>query len=508
MSGLTYFIDADKEKRGVSTSNPMPVSSSNIVSAFGDLIVAEEDALVQIKYSYGISASTMKTDINDAAGSVTTSDSLAVCSTGAVANSQAALFSRIPAEYQPGIGISCKRTASFSTPKTGSVQSVGIGTASDGYFFAYHDTVFGIDVEAGGAQETVEFEITAAATGTDNITITLDGDAQTVAITSGDTVFDIARKIKAAGSNFALLGDGWRLFIAGDTVEFESFTADSKTGAFTYGAGTTGSAATVTTILEGVAPTLTTIAQANWNKDKLDGTGLSGMILDHTKLNVYKIQFQFLGSGVIRYFVESDSTGEFILVHQIDYANNNTVPSVRNPTLPSRMMVKNTTNNTDIVMKTGSDSIFSEGKISKKGILGSTSATQTITTEEIIFAAHMPPVFKNVQNRVIVRPVRVTLVADGTKLVTLRLYINPVINGAPIFTPVNAAISPVLVSSTSDLTVTGTPTTTSALGKTEAVTRDIDILQLIAIAGDSFVITAESANSSEVSASVVWQEFQ
>lgn len=498
----------DGEAVFVKEEVPLPVVTSNIISAFGDLIVAEEEALVQIKYSYGINAFTMKTDINDAAGSVTTSDSLAICSTGAVTNSQAALFSRVPAEYQPGVGISCKRTALFSTPQTGSVQSVGIGTASDGYFFAYNDTIFGIDVLAGGAQETVEFEITAAATGTDNITITLNGDAQTVAIVSADTVFEIARKIKADEANFALLGDGWRVFIAGDTIEFESFTADNKAGAFTYGAGTTGSAATVTTILEGIAPTTTTVAQANWNKDKMDGTGTSGMTLDQTKLNVYKIQFQFLGSGVIRYFIESDTTGEFIIVHQIDYANNNIVPSVRNPTLPSRMMVRNTTNNTDIIMKSGSDGIFSEGKISKKGILGSVTGTQTITTEEVIFAAHMPPVFKNVQNRVIVRPVRVTLVADGTKLVTIRLYINPVINGAPIFTAVNAAISPVLVSTTSNLTVTGTATTTSALGKAEAVTRDIDILQLEALAGDSFVVTAESANSSEVTASAVWKEFQ
>jgi len=65
---------------------------------------------------------------------------------------------------------------------------------------------------------------------------------------------------------------------------------------------------------------LTTVAQADWD-DPLDGTGASRMTLDQTKLNVFQIRFQFLGAGAIQLWVESDTTGLFVIVHTIDYTN-------------------------------------------------------------------------------------------------------------------------------------------------------------------------------------------
>ena len=42
------------------------------------------------------------------------------------------------------------------------------------------------------------------------------------------------------------------------------------------------------------------IPQSSWD-DPMDGTGVSGMTLDHTKLNVYEIIFQYLGAGMIEF---------------------------------------------------------------------------------------------------------------------------------------------------------------------------------------------------------------
>ncbi len=48
------------------------------------------------------------------------------------------------------------------------------------------------------------------------------------------------------------------------------------------------------------APIDTTITQANWNGDKLDGTGPSGRIIDVTKTQILAIDFEWLGVGDVR----------------------------------------------------------------------------------------------------------------------------------------------------------------------------------------------------------------
>ena len=45
------------------------------------------------------------------------------------------------------------------------------------------------------------------------------------------------------------------------------------------------------------------IDQSNWNGDKLDGTGTSGMTIDVTKANFYWIDFAWLGVGTVRFGV-------------------------------------------------------------------------------------------------------------------------------------------------------------------------------------------------------------
>jgi hypothetical protein len=45
------------------------------------------------------------------------------------------------------------------------------------------------------------------------------------------------------------------------------------------------------------------VAQADWNQDKLNGTGISGMDLDITKANFYFVDFAWLGVGEVRFGV-------------------------------------------------------------------------------------------------------------------------------------------------------------------------------------------------------------
>ena len=85
---------------------------------------------------------------------------------------------------------------------------------------------------------------------------------------------------------------------------------------------------------------LNTVALADCD-DPLDGSGASKMTIDTTKLNVFKIQFQYLGAGAIEYFVEDDATGKFVKFHTELYANKNTTPSVHNPNFHMGILVDN-----------------------------------------------------------------------------------------------------------------------------------------------------------------------
>ena len=62
-----------------------------------------------------------------------------------------------------------------------------------------------------------------------------------------------------------------------------------------------------------------TVAQANWNGDKLDGTGASGYTLDISKAQILFMDFEWLGVGSVRCgFIIN---GEYIVCHTFNNAN-------------------------------------------------------------------------------------------------------------------------------------------------------------------------------------------
>ena len=75
-----------------------------------------------------------------------------------------------------------------------------------------------------------------------------------------------------------------------------------------------------------------TVTQANWNLDKLDGTGASALTLDATKAFILIIDLQFLGMGRVR--IGFDIGGVIIYAHEFLNANVLTTPYMQTATLP------------------------------------------------------------------------------------------------------------------------------------------------------------------------------
>jgi len=82
------------------------------------------------------------------------------------------------------------------------------------------------------------------------------------------------------------------------------------------------------------------ITRANWNVDKLDGTGPSGVILDISKTQIIVIDFEWLGVGRVRMGFVID--GKIYYCHYFNNANNNTNVYLRMPNLPIRYEIRQT----------------------------------------------------------------------------------------------------------------------------------------------------------------------
>ena len=93
-------------------------------------------------------------------------------------------------------------------------------------------------------------------------------------------------------------------------------------------------------LVNGTPITETRVSQANWNGDKLNGTGASGITLDITKAQILWMDFEWLGVGSVRTgFVIN---GKFILCHTFHHANIIDSTYITTACLPLRYEIQNT----------------------------------------------------------------------------------------------------------------------------------------------------------------------
>jgi len=109
------------------------------------------------------------------------------------------------------------------------------------------------------------------------------------------------------------------------------------------------------------------VSQANWNLDKMDGTGASGVTLDPTKSQIVAIDFEWLGVGRVRIGFVVDGT--FIYVHEFLHANRTAGVYMSTPNLPLRYEISNNGTGVASSLEHICSSVMSEGGIENLGIL-------------------------------------------------------------------------------------------------------------------------------------------
>lgn len=229
---------------------------------------------------------------------------------------------------------------------------------------------------------------------------------------------------------------------------------------------------------------------------------------DNTKLNVFQINYGWLGAAPIN-FMWLNPEGKWVLIHRMQLPNTLTVPHTGSPALPMAMQVTKTSGATSIIMKSASwhAGISHDGDtIGDRFFTGSISAT-TISAETVLINFQNVSTFQSKINKVRVVAVQLNASSEGTKTGEIKIYKNLAIGGTPSWSNVDATNSVMQT----DTAGTVTPSNTNLLvdiplAKTDSVSLDVGKLEFYLLPSETATVTAQSASNMDFTFSARWRE--
>jgi hypothetical protein len=184
-----------------------------------------------------------------------------------------------------------------------------------------------------------------------------------------------------------------------------------------------------------------TVTQSNWNIDKLDGTGSSGITLDITKTQILIIDFQALYVGRIR--VGFDIGGVVVYAHEFKHANLIATPYMQTANLPLRcgMTCSDTVSTT---MNYICCSVNSEGGVDEtQGYYFSQEGTVTASSGAATHILSLQPkaTFNSIVNRSKFILDSIDFVVSGANPIVWQLVLGQALSGTTTMIDVNATYS-------------------------------------------------------------------
>ena len=312
------------------------MSNGNILSAFGENINNPILPEIALSCVYGILDSRHET-YSATGGAATTSGNLYQCSTGTSVGGYGVIRSKKSVIYHPGEAIRARFTAKFDSNALAlSLQFAGLFNLTDTIAFGYDGVDFGVILENHGVAECRTIEVTSAASGSESATITLDGDSATAnltATTAAGNAFEIARDLSADST----LDAKWNFFQNESKVIAMSKSVGAKSGSYSFSSST--ATATITQDKAGLAKTKLTVKKDNWNSYTVTTNPISGnlessggFVFDPSVLNIYQIDYGYLGAANITFSVYNPKSGTFQIVHKMENPDKNKT-SVGNPSM-------------------------------------------------------------------------------------------------------------------------------------------------------------------------------
>lgn len=388
-----------------------------------------------------------------------------------------------------------------------------------------------------GIADVYEINVRTGATGTGNITITLDTMEYEIALVNPDhaTPEAVAWMIVNSPTN-AWADLGWKAEIVSDTttrVRFTSLYTRASVGSFNFvDTDTTG--VTLDTFLQrqqGAVKVDDWTFQSNWNIDPCDGTGPSRFRLDPTVGNVYAVGYQYLGFGGITYMIENPVTTKFMPVHRIEYAGTSADTHLENPHMPIRAAIHCIDGDgipaTTHTLSIASAAFFTEGPLihfAPRFVVESyLNGVPSSGGERLIVAIKHPEIFTEGPSQigVFIRNIRISQNATGADMTAVWVRIDPVFSeiepGAkPLWENASYPYSPMI--SATKLTISGSTSydiaqvgvsggqLIAASGGAGDNRYDLDLNDYVLPRGSILTVSCNPVNNVDIRASIGWVE--
>ena len=180
------------------------------------------------------------------------------------------------------------------------------------------------------------------------------------------------------------------------------------------------------------------VAREDWNVDRLDGTGPSGITADPTTIQLMVIEYEWYGAGQVEFkFVINNNAYP---VHKFDHANRTTEPWSSTAFLPIRAELTNVAGTAGShTFYVGSTSVSSEGDIGPLGIeLNAASAVtgRSLTTANVFYPV-LSIRLKTDRLQGVVIPIDLQAATLDNTQIYYRLVLNPVLTN-PVWVSVGA----------------------------------------------------------------------
>ena len=238
----------------------------------------------------------------------------------------------------------------------------------------------------------------------------------------------------------------------GITARFTPTWATSATDSIQYfGMGTTedgyffGYSGSNFGIIHRASTIDTFISQSAWNGDTCNGSGPSGVTLNHTYGTPLMVKYPYLGYGNALFYVQNPTSSAWIHCHTIQYANSSALPQVSNPNLSVYGEVRNAGNTTNLTMYLGSVGVFLDGPREYLGPQYAVDATKTTITAEVpVITIKSATVINGVKNRALARLRSVSYAADAgaspnsVGISTLRIKKTATVSSGTAYMPVDS----------------------------------------------------------------------
>ena len=181
---------------------------------------------------------------------------------------------------------------------------------------------------------------------------------------------------------------------------------------------------------DGITPTIDRVSRDNWNGDKLNGSGASGITADPTKQQIVALDYEWYGGGqVVFSFIIN---GEKRVIHTFNTGNVLAVPWCKTPFLPIRLELKNTTGAAGTHhLYQGSNSLVVEGISSRLGTLQNmiTPPAGVVLTTANTFYPVLSIRLKSTMLKGVVLPISFQAATLDNTSVYYKVIRNPTLNG-------------------------------------------------------------------------------